>query len=250
MIQLNDLIFYSVMVVLMIGVGVMGWVLYYGNKHCNVLQDETDLLETYDDNNKVITIYDEHDKLVNIDFVEKAEQDLAEKYIHETDVCLELGARYGSVSCKTNKKLLNRHLHVVVEPDKTVWKALEKNKKINNCQFKIVKGFISAQKLGLNGTGYATTNFRDESSDIPIYSLADIQRTYNIAKFTALIVDCEGCMETFLNENEIILKDLRLVMFEADEPSKCNYEKIKGVLRNYNFKMVVNGFQNLWVKSI
>jgi len=32
MIQLNDLIFYSVMIVLMIGVGVMGWVLYYGNK--------------------------------------------------------------------------------------------------------------------------------------------------------------------------------------------------------------------------
>lgn len=32
MIQLNDLIFYSVIVVLMIGVGVMGWVLYYGNK--------------------------------------------------------------------------------------------------------------------------------------------------------------------------------------------------------------------------
>lgn len=47
MIELNDLIFYAVMIVLMIGVGVMGWVLYYGNKHCNVLQDETDLLETY-----------------------------------------------------------------------------------------------------------------------------------------------------------------------------------------------------------
>ena len=63
-------------------------------------------------------------------------------------------------------------------------------------------------------------------------------------------MDCEGCMETFINENEAILKDLRLVTFEADNPSKCNYEKIRGILRNYKFEMVVYGHQNVWVKSM
>ena len=196
-----------------------------------------------------IRIYNQQDKLINIDVMEKPEQDLAEKYIHATDVCLELGARYGSVSCKTNRKLLNPHLHIVVEPDETVWDVLEKNKRINKCHFKIVKGFISNKKLGLTKQGYGATQYHDTSSTIPIYTLSDIQRAYNIKKFTALIMDCEGCMESFLNENEGILRDLRLIMFEADNPNKCNYEQIKIILRKYNFKPIEEGFQNVWMKK-
>ncbi len=37
--------------------------------------------------------------------MEKDEQDLANKYILEDDIVLELGARYGSVSCIINNKL-------------------------------------------------------------------------------------------------------------------------------------------------
>ena len=42
--------------------------------------------------------------LIDTNSIEKQEQDLVEKYILESDVVLELGARYGSVSCTINKK--------------------------------------------------------------------------------------------------------------------------------------------------
>ena len=50
-------------------------------------------------------IQDEYGIAVNIEAMEKPEQDLANQYIEENDVVLELGARYGSVSCTINSKL-------------------------------------------------------------------------------------------------------------------------------------------------
>ena len=45
--------------------------------------------------------------------------------------------------------VVNKKNQVSVEPDSTVWKALEDNKNRNNCKFHIIKGFISKKKLSL-----------------------------------------------------------------------------------------------------
>ena len=50
-------------------------------------------------------IIDRFGKKVDIQHIEKTEQDLAEQYVLKNDVVLELGARYGSVSCVINSKL-------------------------------------------------------------------------------------------------------------------------------------------------
>jgi len=71
-------------------------------------------------------IYDEFNKLVNTNIREHAEQELAQKYIEKDDIVLELGARYGSVSCIINSKLCNKNNQISVEPDSRVWDALEK----------------------------------------------------------------------------------------------------------------------------
>ena len=55
-------------------------------------------------------IRDFEENKIDIDHVEKTEQDLANEYILENDVVLELGARYGSVSCVINSKLNNKIL--------------------------------------------------------------------------------------------------------------------------------------------
>ena len=75
-----------------------------------------------------MNIVDLNGDRVNIEVIEKHEQDLANQYILENDVVLELGARYGSVSCIINSKLINKTNQVVVEPDERVWDSLEKNK--------------------------------------------------------------------------------------------------------------------------
>lgn len=194
---------------------------------------------------------------VNINHFEVDEQEFARVLLKDTDVVLELGARYGSVSCILNSKLSCKTNQVSVEPDSRVWAALERNKQVNQCEFHIVKGFLSKKKLGLvqpeyteytMEKGYATTTVEQEDTQIPSYSLDEIQKTYQL-QFNVLFADCEGFLETFFDENPGFMNQLRLVCFEADFPDKCDYTKIKCKLMESGFVCFLDGFQNVWVKS-
>lgn len=71
-------------------------------------------------------------------------------------------------------------------------------------------------------------------------------------KFTALIVDCEGCLEKFLEENLFLLKYLELIIFEMDNVQYCNYKKIYQMLEQNNFlqyDQLLNNFQQIWIKK-
>ena len=195
-------------------------------------------------------IFNERGLKVDTKHIEADEQHLANTYILENDVVLELGARYGSVSCTINSKLNNKYNQVVVEPDSRVWDVLEKNKNINNCNFNIVKGFISNKKLDLTNldANYGTTSIEAVDTNIPSYTLSDIEEKYNL-KFNVLVADCEGFLETFFDENPEFYDKIELIIFEADYPEKCNYEKIKMNLKNSKFINILNGFQNVWVKD-
>ena len=209
------------------------------------IQNNTSFLSSFN-------IVDLHDNKVDIEHIEKHEQDLVSKYILENDVVLELGARYGSVSCIINSKLINKNNQVVVEPDNRVWNALEKNRINNNCEFNIVKGFISNKKLSLTNLdvcmdGYGATFIEDSNTIISSYSLNEIMNKYNL-KFNVLVADCEGFLEVFFDENPEFYNNLRLIIFEADYVEKCNYDKIKNNLRKNNFKKLLEGYQNVWVR--
>jgi hypothetical protein len=186
---------------------------------------------------------------INTNCFEVMEQELAKKYIKENDVVLELGARYGSVSCAINSKLNCKTNQVSVEPDDRVWNALERNRIVNKADFHIVKGFISNKKLGLtqldSWIGYGATSIEDENSKIPSFSLKEITDKYNL-NFNVLVADCEGFLETFFDENPTFCDNLRLVIFEADCVEKCNYAKIKEMLRNKGFNNLLDGDQNVW----
>jgi len=199
-----------------------------------------------------MNIIDLYGNRVDIEHIEKHEQDLANHYILENDVVLELGARYGSVSCVINSKLNNKNNQVVVEPDDRVWNALEKNKINNNCEFNIVKGFISNKKLDLTNLddccgGYGSTFIENSDTKIPSYSLNEITNKYNL-NFNVLVADCEGFLEVFFDENPNFYDNLRLIIFEADYPDKCNYGKIKSKLIEKKFSKILEGHQNVWIK--
>ena len=198
-----------------------------------------------------MNIIDLYGNKVDIEHIEKSEQDLAKQYILENDIVLELGARYGSVSCIINSKLNNKKNQVVVEPDDRVWDALEKNKFSNNCEFNIVKGFISNKKLDLTNldvclNGYGATFIESDDTKIPFYSLDEITNKYNL-KFNVLVADCEGFLEVFFDENPFFYDNLRLIIFEADYCEKCNYNKIKNKLIEKKFNKIIEGHQNVWI---
>jgi len=205
--------------------------------------------------NNNIKIYNHHNNLIDTTKIEADEQFLANKYINENDIVLELGARYGSVSCIVNQKLINKKNQVVIEPDSRVWNALELNCKNNNCEFNIVKGFLSNTKLNLTNLdvcmdGYGSTSVIDNNSNIPSFTMSEIKEKYNIANFTGLIADCEGFLEQFINENITLLDELRIIIYEKDYPNKCNYDYVEKMLNQKRFKCVeVKRQQYVWVKN-
>jgi FkbM family methyltransferase len=201
----------------------------------------------------MLRIVNEHGTLVDIQRIEVREQRLATKYIEPEDCVLELGARYGSVSCTINQILRNKSHQVVVEPDERVWDALETNRTTNACLFSIVKGFLSRTPQSLENllkcNGYATSSVVDLSSSIPFCLLNEIQNHYSIPEFNVLIADCEGCLGRFLDEFPEILDSLRLFIFEKDSPSTCDYKRIQTWLVDKGFTPVENGFHSVWKKE-
>ena len=191
---------------------------------------------------------DENGEIIDISKFESEEQKQAEQYIEPDSVVLELGARYGTVSCIINKKLNNKNNQVSVEPDSRVWDVLESNMAAYGCKFNILKGFVSRTNLEVIGNGYTTTFKESTSTQSKSYTVEDIEKEYNL-KFNTLVADCEGCLEKLFDENPQFYKNLRLVLFEKDSPDKCNYNKIIDNLKSNGFEQIVDGFHSVWKRS-
>jgi FkbM family methyltransferase len=205
---------------------------------------------------KKMIFYDKNNNKIDNFKNELKEQLLCYYFIEPDDIVLELGARYGTVSCIINKKLNDKNNQVSVEPDKSVWKILETNIKNNNCKINLIKGAISNKKLNFNSKDYGSytqvieneCSIKNDKKVIKIYSLEDIQLDFNL-KFNVLVADCEGCLENFFNENKFILFQLKKIIYEMDRPNACNYDYIKELLYKHNFINLVKGHQNVWIKK-
>lgn len=193
--------------------------------------------------------YNERGNQIDINSVEFTEQEQARTYVPANAKVLELGARYGSVTCILSKCLSDPKNLVSVEPDSRVWKALDENMTRNGCSAHIVRGFISKKRLSLTAMdswdGYGTTSQPSETSTIPNYTLDEIQQRYKIV-FDTLVADCEGFLEQFFDENPTFYDQLKLILFEKDYPQKCNYTKIENELKKRGFICVVSAFQSVW----
>ena len=188
-------------------------------------------------------IYNEVGEKVDTNHWEKREQEHAHLFVEPTDVVLELGARYGSVSVVINRKLNNPLNHVAVDPDQRIWECLERNKAINNCGFHILKGVVSKTPVALTDltecAGYGTRSFQTiEPTSVKSYTLEEVQEMYGL-KFTTLVADCEGFLGIFFEENPWMYDQLNTVLYEMDYPEKCDYELIAKNLKEH-------GLTNLW----
>lgn len=188
--------------------------------------------------------YNENGDIIDHENIESIEQKQAEIFISPDSVVLELGARYGTVSCAINNKLNNRWNQVSVEPDNRVWYALENNLNLNNCNFHVIKGVISNQPVLLKNmdmcNGYACTTVQTtEAGDVMSYRLHDIEDMFNL-KFDTLVADCEGFLGVFFEENPHMYSQLRLIIFEKDYGDICDYDKIIENLKLHNFNLLAS----------
>jgi hypothetical protein len=190
----------------------------------------------------------EHGQYFNHENVEDNEQRQARQYIPSDAIVLELGARYGTVSCAINEKLLHKNHQLSVEPDATVWDALTSNRNSNGCGFSILYGAISRNPIGLELNGYATTTVQSNKSNIHTYTLEQIETNLGL-QFDCLVADCEGFLGIFLEENPQLYSRLRWILFEKDYPDKCDYTIIESNLTYHGFVCVESGFHSVWKRS-
>jgi FkbM family methyltransferase len=201
----------------------------------------------------MLRFHDENGKVINHAKLEVQEQSLAREYIQSGDCVLELGARYGTVSVAINQRLHDKRGHVCVEPDERVWAALDANLALNGCSPRVWKGYVSRVRQSLTNLhvyygGYGATSIPDEksgASHTTVHELeAEVGRPFNV-----LVADCEGFLEAFLRENPALLESLRMAIFEADYPDKCNYEYVRRSFNAAGLVPIRTGFQNVYVRA-
>lgn len=195
-----------------------------------------------------LTLENKNGRIFNHHLIELPEQVLVDQYIGADDVVLELGARYGSVSCIINRKLANPHNQVSVEPDSTIWGPLQRNRDKNGCAFHILKGGISKKPLKLVDRDYASHSVETTEATFPVFSLEEVEREYNL-EFNTLVADCEGFLGKFMEENPRLYKSCSLFIFEKDYPHVCDYEIIRGKLREHGFNCLFSSLHEVWSKT-
>jgi len=190
-------------------------------------------------------LYNLKDKLIKNKNWEYEEQYLLGKYLKPTDNVLQLGGNIGASCIYADKIIKKDNKNICVEPNDKIMKTLEKNKNYNNCHFDIVHGVISDENdLKLNDTNelmdnnYWSSHISDKG-DKPVKSYP-LMKLNGADKINVLFADCEGCLEKFVDEYEIFLNQLRLIIYEIDAGSPCNYQKIENIFRKHNFVNVEN----------
>jgi len=185
-----------------------------------------------------IPYVDENDNIVNHRELERNEQNIARKYIPSHSTVLELGARYGTVSCVINSILSDPTKHVAVDPDISIIKALEKNRTSHGAQFHIFNGVVSRKPLFLQLESYCThTTSQDTGVSVSPVSIEQLEEMYSL-KFDCLVADCEGFMEQFIRENEEFVQRLETVTYEEDQASRCDYAYVTERLQSFGFSCI------------
>lgn len=197
---------------------------------------------------------DESGRAIDFTKNEISEQALASILILPGSRVLELGSRYGTVTCKISEKTGSIGVTVAVEPDASIWDALDKNLATNKCDVKVIRGLLSAKPMTDSAhsipAAEATSASSEESLRSPMtFSLQDALTLGGVPIFDTLVADCERFLESFLIEDDTFLNGLHTIMFKADRKGTCDYKKIREKLERAGFNPILEGFENAWIKN-
>jgi FkbM family methyltransferase len=190
-----------------------------------------------------VPYYDQFSGIIDHKKEEVEEQTLALKYIPSDGKVLELGARFGTVSCAINSVLTDQTAHVAVEPDTAVIQALYKNRETHGGKFHIYNGVVSAVGFSIvskGRNGYGTYTIPSENPNVENTTLENLISKFQV-DFDCLVADCEGFLERFVRENPDFFKKVRVVIYEVD--GDCDYQYVENVLTENGLKCVFTGVE-------
>ena len=174
---------------------------------------------------------------------EQFEQYFVSKWIKPDDVVLEIGARYGAVSSCINILLKNRENHVAIEPDPHALPILKKNRKITKSKFKICNMILGNEPVRMAFTEFGLDSgvVTNNDKNTKLVQNITVQNFFDKYKlnFNVLIVDCEGCLcKLFEEDGDLLLLNIKLVLFEQDAEEICNYDIITNKLKELGFVLI------------
>mmetsp|Transcript_64170 Transcript_64170/g.126952 ORF Transcript_64170/g.126952 Transcript_64170/m.126952 type:complete len:293 (+) Transcript_64170:87-965(+) len=146
---------------------------------------------------------------------------------------LEMGARFGVVTCAIARKVGPKGHVIAVEPDKRVWPALEHNLK-NFCpQVELIKGAVANTPLRFSANtdngllSHTVSNKTKDAAAVTINTVkfAELESKYGL-KFDTVWADCQGCFHQFLAEqhNTLAAGKISHVVLEEDSSESVGDE--------------------------
>ena len=155
------------------------------------------------------------------DLYEVDDLEVVRRCIKPADHVLELGGCMGIVSCITNKLLVDKSRHIVVEANPFCIPTLHRNRDLNQCKFLIKNCAVSLQRevtfhtnpSVIVGSSLQRTNGLPVR--VPASSLAELDARYG--PFTALIIDIEGAELETLESARGLLRNYRVVIVELHD---------------------------------
>jgi FkbM family methyltransferase len=184
------------------------------------------------------------------------ERTLVQKFVQGEDSVLELGACLGIVSCITNRILHNPVRHVVVEANPRCLPALQCNRDLNACSFRLEHCAVSNEqevtfylhpKYIVGGTAQVKSTVPVR---VPGKSLPELYNQHG--PFSVLIMDIEGAELETLKVSAALLKDFRLIIIELHEwiIGAKGVAECREILAGAGFKMAGSSYiTEAWSRS-
>mmetsp|Transcript_6122 Transcript_6122/g.10970 ORF Transcript_6122/g.10970 Transcript_6122/m.10970 type:complete len:350 (-) Transcript_6122:90-1139(-) len=183
--------------------------------------------------------------------IEKNSMEMVNKYIQSSAVVLEVGARYGGVSCAIAKKQSNSGNLVAVEPDPKVWEALAGNIARHSCNVNVLRGVVGTQDVTIEekgaggfGTvtspvagGYGALKAQQGNNSVVVHHMGfgDLQSLYNL-KFDTAVIDCEGCFPELLAQNPSLMDNMKLLIVE--DHNEAENKAVENLTNSGSFKLI------------
>ena len=201
--------------------------------------------------------------------IEADEWTLVRAFVTPENTVLELGARYGTTSCVLSQMTNNSGFVASVEIDSTVYADLLHNRALHHCNFLIVYAAVTQSSLfqysrsdaygnraldchnsSVTGTRctysgatrpentYAERLRRGLPRPIPTVSFEAVEQQLG-RPIDTLLIDCEGCISSLLDNQLHILRGIKLILIEHDMIPFVDYDKWFRLFRR-------EGFERIW----
>ena len=176
------------------------------------------------------------------------EQIMAASHIKLDDCVLEIGCDVGRNTCVINSLLLNKHMHVAVEPNLHACEILECVKKENNLGFHVFPGAIDNRRLIRRQW---ITKSIEEGANIPSgwsavrsASWEKFQNIFKDVNFNTVVADCEGHLLHIFQMFPSMLNNITKIILEHDFLSENDWLTFVALMMRNNYTCDVVYYKN------